>query len=118
MQARFVGFGRVELDGQTYDHDIVIDRGTVRTRHKKPSKAYRDRYGHTPLSAEEDLPWHGSRLIIGTGTYKALPVMQNVFETARDKGVELIQVSTPKACDMISAIEKDEQINVLLHLTC
>ena len=33
-----------------YDNDIVIEAGRVRKRKKKPSKLYRDEYGHTPLS--------------------------------------------------------------------
>ena len=39
----------------------------MRKRKKKPSKPYRDEFGHTPLSADEELPWGGGRLIIGTG---------------------------------------------------
>ena len=46
---------------------MVIDRGDVRKRIKKPSKPHRAIYGHTPLSADEDIPWSGSQLIIGTG---------------------------------------------------
>ena len=47
----------------------------MRKRSKKPSKAYRkEEFGHTPLSAHEDLPWGGGRLIIGTGAYGPLPI--------------------------------------------
>ena len=35
-------------------YDVVIDRGDVRKRIKKPSKPHRAIYGHTPLSADED----------------------------------------------------------------
>ena len=78
-----VGFGaapdgcatpRLRVDrgrGRAYEHDIVIDRGAVRKRSKKPSKPYRDKFGHTPLSADEELPWGGPRMIIGTGAYGA-----------------------------------------------
>ena len=57
MDVRLLGFGSIEVDGRTYEHDIVIDRGAVRKRSKKPSKPYRDKFGHTPLSADEELPW-------------------------------------------------------------
>jgi hypothetical protein len=30
-----------------YDHDVVIDRGAVSRRKKKPSKPFRDAFGHT-----------------------------------------------------------------------
>ncbi len=49
-------FGSIKIDGATYEHDVVIDRGEIVKRQKKPSKKYRDRFGHTPLSLEEKIP--------------------------------------------------------------
>jgi hypothetical protein len=60
---------------------VVIDRGTVRKRKKKPSKKFRDAFGHTPLSVEEKIPWKCRRLVIGSGT-GALPVMKEVKREA------------------------------------
>jgi hypothetical protein len=31
-------FGSIRIDGVTYEHDVLIDRGHVRKRKKKPSK--------------------------------------------------------------------------------
>ena len=73
MDARLLTFGSIEIDGRRYDHDVVIERGEVRTRSKQPSKPYRDRYGHTPLSAGEEIPWGGRLLIVGTGVSGFLP---------------------------------------------
>src|SRR3990172_7694273 len=53
VRAKLLSFGSIEVEGQRYDHDVVIDRGEVRKRHKGPSKALRAGYGHTPLSAAE-----------------------------------------------------------------
>src|SRR5919197_889344 len=87
MKVRLLGFGAIEVDGSRYEHDIVIDAGVVRKRSKKPSKPYRAEYGHTPLSADEELPWGGSRLIIGTGAYGSLPIKPDVMEEAGRRGV-------------------------------
>jgi hypothetical protein len=57
MKAHLVAFGSIEIDGRRHEHDVVIDRGDVRKRIKKPSKPHRAIYGHTPLSADEDIPW-------------------------------------------------------------
>lgn len=54
-------FGSIRIDGVTYEHDVVIDRGEVRKRKKKASKKYRESFGHTPLSIEEDIPWQCHR---------------------------------------------------------
>ncbi|HKA17370.1 MAG TPA: hypothetical protein VKN18_03555 [Blastocatellia bacterium] len=57
---------------------VVIEDGRVSKRNKKPSKALRDRYGRTPLSAQERIPWGGNRLITVTGVYGSLPVTPEV----------------------------------------
>jgi hypothetical protein len=66
---RFTGysFGSVRVDGITYDHDLIIDRGKIRKRKKAASKRFRGAYRHTPLSIAEDIPWRCRRLVIGTG---------------------------------------------------
>jgi len=52
---RFTGysFGSVRVDGVTYDHDLIIDRGKVRKRKKAASRKFRGANGHTPLSIAE-----------------------------------------------------------------
>ena len=90
MKARLVEFGLVEIDGKTYDYDVLIERGRVSRRRKKASKPQRDRYGHTPLTTAEPLPWHCHRLIVGTGADGRLPVAPDVIEEARRRGVELL----------------------------
>ena len=77
MRFESFSFGSVQIDGVTYEHDVVIDRGEVCKRKKKPSQKFRDAFGHTPLSIEEKIPWHCRRLVIGTGT-GVLPVMDQV----------------------------------------
>jgi hypothetical protein len=51
-----VSFGSIEVDGKTYEHDFVVDRGSVRRRRKGLSKPFQPRYGHTPLSLAEYIP--------------------------------------------------------------
>lgn len=117
MQARLVGFGELEIDGRHYAHDVVIDRGRIRRRRKGPSRALRDRSGHTPLSIAEDLPWTGQRLIVGTGVDGALPVMDEVVDEARRRGVILEILRTADACRRIGELDDDE-VDAILHVTC
>jgi len=53
MQFENFSFGSIQIDGSTYEHDVVIDQGQVRKRKKRPSKQFRDTLGHTPISLEE-----------------------------------------------------------------
>jgi hypothetical protein len=71
--------------GAGIKNDVVIDCGEVRKRKKKPSKQFREQFGHTPLSIEENIPWKCSQLVIGTGAYGKLPVMQEVRGKAERK---------------------------------
>jgi hypothetical protein len=117
MQVRLLEFGRIEVEGRTYQNDIVIDAGQVRKRKKKPSKPYRDEYGHTPLSADEELPWGGGRLIIGTGAHGSLPITPEVLEEARRRGVDLAASPTEDACRLIASLDPSE-VHAVLHVTC
>ncbi len=117
MKAKLVSFGEVDIDGERYDYDVVIEAGKVRKRSKKPSKAYRERYGHTPLSAAENIPWHGKKLYIGTGTYGSLPIMPEVMQEAKKKGIKVIAKPTVEVCKLVSEL-KPADINAILHVTC
>jgi hypothetical protein len=108
-------FGSIRIDGATHEHDVVIDRGQVRKRKKKPSKKYRDAFGHTPVSLDERIPWRCRRLVIGTGE-GALPVMDEVKAEARKRKVELLVLPTAKAILLLRRHLADT--NAILHVTC
>ncbi len=116
MRVSDYSFGSVQVDGVTYDHDLIIDRGKIRKRKKAASRRLRGAYGHTPLSAEEDIPWRCRRLVIGTGADGALPVLQQVRDEARHRKVDLIVLPTAKAVSVLNEAAADT--NAILHLTC
>src|SRR5215469_2434021 len=108
-------FGSIRIDGVTYEHDVVIDRGQVSKRKKKPSKKFRGEFGHTPLSLKEKIPWKCRRLVVGTGT-GALPVMEELKREAKRRKVELLILPTVRA---IQVLERDStETNAVLHVTC
>jgi len=109
------GFGSLRIGKTTYEHDLIIDRGKIRKRKKKPSKKFREEFGHTPLSVEEEIPWKCQRLVIGTGAYDRLPVMEEVKREAERRKIALLIAPTSKA---IQLIEKDPAANAILHVTC
>jgi hypothetical protein len=117
MDVRLRGFGTIEVDGHTYEHDIIIDGGNVRKRNKKPSKPYRQQFGHTPLSVDEDLPWGGTRIIIGTGVYGSLPIKPDVIEEATRRGVTIDAIPTEQACQLICELDPSD-LHAVLHVTC
>src|SRR5437660_12847067 len=109
-------FGSIEIDGSTYEHDVVIDRGEISKRKKKPSKRFRGEFGHTPLSVEERIPWKCQRLVVGTGAHGGLPVMGEVKQEAQRRKVELLVLPTAEAIKALQQGAKDT--NAVLHVTC
>ena len=116
MRVSDYSFGSVRVDGVTYDHDLIIDRGKIRKRNKAASRRFRGEYGHTPLSAAEEIPWRCRRLVIGTGADGALPVLQEVRDEARRRKVNLVVLPTAEAIGVLTGAAA--HTNAILHLTC
>ncbi len=77
MRFEKYSIGSIRIDGVTYEHDVVIDRGKVHKRKKKPSRKFQvprllwtqapvHRGGNTlELPAARDR--HGNRRLAGHG---------------------------------------------------
>jgi hypothetical protein len=99
MRIEKFSFGHITIDGVTYQHDVVIDRGKIRKRVKKPSKKLRDAFAHTPLSAAEKILWECRRLVIGTGAYGNLPGTDDVKREAARRELKLVILPTVEAIE-------------------
>jgi hypothetical protein len=109
-------FGSLEIDGHEYTKDVVLEQGRLRKRKKRRSRQFREQFGHTPLSLQEDIPWECKRLVIGTGMEGRLPVMDDVTAEARRRGVELVLRPTPQAVRLLE--DNPADTNAILHVTC
>jgi hypothetical protein len=109
-------FGSLKIDGEKYKKDVILDRGVIRKRKKKPSREFREEFGHTPVSLKEDIPWDCKRLVIGTGFEGRLPVMDELKAESRKRGVELVMCLTPEAVQLLK--DNPDATNAILHVTC
>jgi hypothetical protein len=116
MKFNSFSFGKIRIDGVTYEHDVVIERGEIRKRKKKPSRRFRDAFGHTPVSVDEDIPWRCRRLVVGTGHEGALPVMDEVKAEAKRRNIDLLIQPTARAIETLKKLPDDA--NAILHVTC
>lgn len=117
MDVEYPGFGTIVIDGARLDHDMIVESGELRPRKKGPSKTRRGDYGHTPLTAAEDLPWSSPKLVIGTGYSGSLPIADDVWAEARARDVELVSLPTSEACALLRSLG-DDDVAAVLHVTC
>ncbi len=120
------GFGWVIINGVKYGHDVlVLPDGSVLRRKKELSKKLREVYGHTPfsLSELEDLLGVCGRppeiLVIGSGQYGDLPVMEDVLRRAEELGIKVIVKRTPEALTLLKdLLAKRRLVAGVIHVTC
>ncbi len=117
MNCRLLSFGLIEIDGHQFNHDVVIEGDRVRRRKKGPSKSRRAEFGHTPLSADEAIPWSSPRLIVGTGFNGQLPITGDLYREAERRGVEIVARPTREACELLAAADVGSRA-AILHVTC
>ena len=117
MDIDYPGFGTIVIDGKRFDHDVVVEADRVRPRKKRPSKPYRVRYGHTPLSHDEEIPWSARQLVVGTGASGQLPIMPEVWQEAKLRGVEVVALPTSEACELLRSVDEGD-VHAILHVTC
>ena len=115
MKFQQFSFGQIRIDDIEYGYDVVIDRGKVDKRKKKASRKFREAFGHTPLSLEEEIPWKCRRLVVGTGE-GALPVMDEVNREAKRRKIELLILPTEEAMELLN--RHITSTNAILHVTC
>ena len=85
----------------------------MRRRQKRLPKAYRLRCGHTPLSLDEESPWSAPKLPVGTGANGQLPIMPEVWEGAKARGVDLVALPTSEACELLRSIDAGKGYAIL-----
>jgi hypothetical protein len=117
MRCRLVWFGQLEIDGRRFEHDVVIAKDRIRRRKKSPSKAHRAAYGHTPLTADERIPWPTTTLIVGTGASGQLPIAPDLYREAERRHVDVVARPTAEACQLLETADL-ETVAAVLHVTC
>jgi len=111
-------FGSITIEGEVYDHDVVIrPSGKIKKRKKKLSKAV---YGtsHTlSLDEAKDIFKTGAELlIIGTGQYGALHLSEEAAKYFKKKKCRVEMQPTPEAIRKWN--ESKGKVIGLFHVTC
>lgn len=111
-------FGRITIDGKTYEHDVIVRlSGKVKKRRKKLSKKY---YGtsHTISKDEAKFVYQRgcTKLILGTGQYDNVRLSPEAADYFERQGCKVIAEPTPEAIGSYNKAKK-KKIG-LFHVTC
>lgn len=108
-------FGRIEVDRQTYEQDLIIlpDRVVPNWWRKE---------GHVLHAEDLDAVLHleekPATLVVGQGAYGRMRVARDAREALERAGIEMISESTAQACETYNALRDQERVAAALHLTC
>ncbi len=115
-------FGEVVIDGQTYEHDVVIFPGKIIQRKKWITK---DQHGTSHKFTKEEMKEYIDqvdkqkikRVVMGTGQYGELHLLQETQEYLRDQGIEFIERKTPALVDKSGDHRRNHAL-FIIHVTC
>ncbi|MEO2151226.1 MAG: Mth938-like domain-containing protein [Thermococcus sp.] len=118
MKLEYPSFGRIVVDGRTYEHDIVIyPSGRVEKRKKWLSK---NKHGTShkldPDELREYLREDFEVLIVGTGYYGYLSLLPESRELVRDK--EVYELPIGKAVELFNELNEKKRVLGIFHVTC
>lgn len=107
-------FGKIVIKGKKYVEDVIIYPGRV-------DDGWWRRSGHELClddinAALDERP---DVLVVGTGYFDAMKVLEEVEDYLRSKGIGLIVQKTSKACETYnSLLGEKRKVIAALHLTC
>lgn len=111
-------FGSITIDGQTYDHDVVIRlSGEVTKRKKKLSKKY---YGTSHVISKDEAEFlyedGCKQLILGTGQFDNVRLSKEAASFFKKKGCEVVAAATPNALNLYNRSVAKKI--AMFHVTC
>lgn len=107
-------FGKIVIDGKEYIDDVIIYPTRV------DEKWWR-RSGHELCldDIKSVLDERPDVVVVGTGYFGAVKVLQEVKNRLRSEEIELIAQKTSKACETYNNLAREKRrVIATLHLTC
>ena len=109
-------FGRIVVDDKTYRADLLILSDGVHAewwRNEGHELAVVDLW---ELERLQETP---AVLVVGTGTYGRMMVLEETREWLDARGIELREGKTAEACTLFNRLfDRGERVAAALHLTC
>lgn len=106
-------FGKVVVNGTEYNKDIIIlpERIITNWWRLKGHELHID-------DISEIVATHPDILIVGTGAYGRMRVLEDTRKHLESEGIELLVHETKKACEIYNRVKDTKRTALALHLTC
>ena len=104
-------YGSITVEGVTYNHDVfILPSGKVEERE----------YGHTFTTEQVKrlLKENPEVIIIGKGTSGMAGLSSDARALLEEKGVEVIEASTPDIRDKFNRLSERRKVAAIVHVTC
>lgn len=113
MRIESYSFGKIVIDGKTYSRDVIIFSDHI-------NASWWRKESHKLCLADiiEIIKEGPEVVVIGTGDSGLMRVLNEVKESLKDKGIELIALTTEKACQVYNDMSKSRKTIAALHITC
>lgn len=106
------GFGEVMINGQKYQHDIIIADNKILPWQRQESH----------LVVLKDLigiiKFKPGLIIFGTGAYGAMKISQEAADFCKKQNITVQVFPTSEACQKFNQFDRKQNIAAALHLTC
>lgn len=106
-------FGRIQIDGQVYEQDVIIlpDRVVPNWWREK---------GHSLAMADLDgvLEALPGTLVVGKGASERMSVPRETRERLSERGITVLALPTDEACERYNELREEADVGAALHLTC
>lgn len=106
-------FGKILIDGSSFDSDILILSDRVMDQWRRTE-------GHTLHAGDLGvvIDDHPRLLIVGTGMFGMMKVPGTTKAFLRSRGVEMVAMKTKAACRLFNEKQDEGGVAAALHLTC
>jgi hypothetical protein len=106
-------FGHIVIDGVSYSQDLLIWQGHIK-------KDWRRQESHLLQLPDifEVLDADLQVLVVGKGQPGRMQVDSELSAYLKDKGIELVELPTRQAVQVINAQSGKRRLAAALHLTC
>lgn len=112
MQIDSYRFGEIVVGGKKYTDDLIILPERVLSWWRKRGHAVEAADLKEVVEAKPEI------LVIGTGAYGAVRVPPEVSEFLSLKGITLIALPSPQACEKYNQLCPKHHLAAAIHLTC